>query len=451
MFQGRDTPPQSGLADQPAARRRSRIYYGWWLLGTAVVISVAAAVARESFKFLALPMTDEFGWSYVAFGGAWAVGQLMNGVTQPIIGYLFDRFNSRKVILTCVTATGLATAGLYWTSHYWHVIFLFSFVFSIAMGGASLAILWPLAARWFVKRLGFALGLLTAAPSLGRTLSAPITGLFMFQYGWQAGWLVLAAVALFVALPVGLKFLRNWPSDMGLKPDGDPETPLEIHSRGSRPALERGRFEVGRWWQAFRSPPIWFLLPALAVGGFTGSVVSHSVEPFARDLGHYGPTIVSTIHSVVFLLGAAGVVAGGWLADRYTRKKVLGAIYLAQGIAFLALVVGSQTLGGLWVFFFLAGLCSVAWMPIAFALVVDVYGLRSLGAIWGIGFLCQQMGNLVGPVLIGLAYEIIGFHALLFLACASMPVLASIAVFAINEQKYSSRYQAAVAGELAGN
>ena len=245
MFQGRDAPPQSGPADQPAARRRSRIYYGWWLLAAAVVISVAATGARDSFLLFRLPMAMEFGWSYVAFGGAWAIGQLMNGLTQPIIGYLFDRFNSRKVILTCVTAAGLATVGLYWASHYWHLIFLFSFVLSIAMGGASLAILWPLAARWFVKRLGLALGLLTAAPSLGRTLSAPITGLVVFQYGWQVGWLALGVIPLFVALPVGLKFLRNWPSDMGLKPDGDPETPLEIHSRGSRPAFERGRFEVG--------------------------------------------------------------------------------------------------------------------------------------------------------------------------------------------------------------
>ena len=447
MFQDRDTLPEPG----PAARRRSRIYYGWWLLGAAVVISVTTTGARDSFTVFAMPMTEEFGWSYLAFGLAWAIGQLMNGLTQPVIGYLFDRFNSRKVILACVAVAGLATAGLHWTSHYWHLIFLFSFVFSIAMGGASLAILWPLAARWFVKRLGLALGLLAAAPSVGSTFLVPVAGLLLAQYGWQVSRFAVAAIVLFFALPVGLKFLRNWPSDIGLKPDGDPETPPEIQIRGSAPALPRGQFEVDRWWQAFRSPPIWFLLPALVIGGFTGSVISHSEEPFARNLGHYGHTTASIIHSVVVNLGAVGAVAGGWLADRHTRKKVLGAIYLAQGIAFLALVVGSQTLGGLWVFFFLAGLCSVAWMPIAFALVVDVYGLRSLGAIWGIGFLCQQIGNLVGPVLIGLAYEIIGFHALLFLACASMPVLASVAVFAINEQKYSGRYQAAVGGELAGN
>ena len=446
MFQDRGTLPEPG----PAVRRRSRIYYGWWLLGAAVVISVATTGARDSFSLFGRPMTAELGWTYAAFGLAWAIGQLMNGLTQPIIGYLFDRFNSRKVILACVTAAGLATAGLHWTSHYWHLIFLFSFVFSIAMGGASLSILWPLAARWFVKRLGLALGLVTAAPALVSTLLAPITTLVMFQYGWKDGWLALGVIPLLVALPIGLKFLRNWPSDIGLKPDGDPETPPEVQIRGSAPTLQRGRFEVDRWWRAFQSPPIWFLLPALAIGGFTGSVISHSVLPFSLERGN-SLEAASIIPSVMLPLGAVGAVVGGWVADRFTRKKVLAAIYLAQGIAFLSLVVGPQTLASIWVFAVVAGLCGAVWMPVAFALVVDVYGLRSLGAIWGIAFLCQQMGSLVGPVLTGLAYGLTGSYASAFVACASMQVLASIAVFAINEQKYSGRYQGAVAGEVAGN
>ncbi len=329
---------------------------------------------------------------------------------------------------------------------------LFGFVFSIAMGGASLPILWPLAARWFVKRLGLALGMLTAAPALVSTLLAPISGLVLANYGWKDGWLALGAIILFVALPIGLKFLRNWPSDIGLKPDGDPETPPEIQIRGSAPALRRGRFEADRWWRAFRSPPIWFLLPALAVGGFTGSVVSVYVVSFAHEQG-YSLTTVSIILLVMAMLRGVGAVAGGWLADRFVRKKVLAAIYLAQGIAFVALAVGSQTLAGLWVFAVVAGLCGAVWMPVAFTLVVDVYGLRWLGTIWGIAFLCQQMGNLVGPPLGGLAYDLIGSYALVFVACASMQILASVAVFAINEQKYSARYQAAVGrtggGELA--
>ena len=449
MLQDKDTLPQPEPVDQPAARSHSRIYYGWYLLAVAAIVSITTTGARGSFTIFAFPMSEDFGWSYAVFAVAITIGQLMNGVTQPIIGYLFDRFDSRKVILICVITTGFATAGLYWTSHYWHLIFLFGFVFSIATGGTSLAILLPLAARWFVKRLGLALGLLTAGQSMGSTLMVPISVLFMSQYGWRVGWLTLGAIPLFLALLVGLKFLRNWPSDMGLKPDGDPETPMEVRRRGSAPAPQRGRFEVDRWWRAFRSPTIWALLPGLAIGGFTGSVVYHFV-PFAVDLG-YSLGKASTIHSVMVMLGAVGAVAGGWLADRFARKKVLGVIYLAQGISFLVLAVGSQTLVSLWVFSVVAGLCWAAWMPIAFALIVDVYGLRALGAIWGIVFLCQPIGSVVGPVLNGLVYEFTGSYALPLAACASMQILVSIPLFAINEKKYSGRYQAAVGGEVAGN
>ena len=449
MLRDKDTLPQPEPVDQPAARRRSRIYYGWYLLATAIIISIATSGVRDGFHVLIFPMRWELGWNMAAVAGAMAIGQLMSGVTQPIIGYLFDRFDSRRVILICVVATGLATAGLNWTSHYWHLIFLFSCVLSVVMGGASLAILWPLAARWFVKRLGLALGLLTAVVSMGSMVWTPGAVYFISRNSWQAGWLALSAISLFLALPVGLKFLRNWPSDMGLKPDGDPETPMEVRSRGSRPALRRGRFEVDRWWRAFRSPTIWALLPALAIGGFTGSVISLLV-PFAVDQG-YSLGTASTIHAAMVMLGGVGAVAGGSLADRFARKKVLGVIYLAQSISLLALVVGSQTLAGLWVFAFVAGLCSAAWMPIAFALIVDVYGLRALGAIWGVAFLCQQIGGVVGPVLIGLMYEFTGSYALSFAVCASIQIIVSIALLAINEKKYSGRYQAAVGGEVAGN
>lgn len=449
MVQDDDTLPQPEPLDRRATGRRSRIYYGWRLLAAAAIISVATRGVLDSFDMLLLPMAWEFGWSRLALSGAFALGQLINGVSQPIIGYLFDRFDSRRVILTCVAATGLTTVGLYWTSHFWYLLFLFSFVLPILMGGASLAILWPLAARWFLKRLGLALGLLAAATALGRILWPVAAGLFVFGFGWHGWWPVLGAIVLFLALPAGLVFLRNWPSDMGLKPDGEPETPLDIQSRGSRPAIQRGSFEVDRWWRAFRYPVIWALMPGLAVGGLTGFISSQIVQ-FAVDQGHPS-TMASNVHSVMIMLSAVGAIAAGWLSDRVNRKCLLGVIYVAQSVSLLALVLGSETLAGLLVFSVLAGLCWGAWMPIAFALIVDVYGLRALGVIGGLAFLCQQIGALAAPVVIGLAQGLTGFYALPFVASAVMLVIVSVATFAINERKYSGRYQAAVTWEEAGN
>jgi len=395
-------------------------------------------------------MSQEFGWSYASFAVVAAIGALTNGLTQPIIGYLFDRFNSRRVILISVAVIGLSTVALSWTSHYWHLVFLFGFVFSGAMGGASFGILGPLAARWFLNRRTLVLSLLLAASTMGSFFSPLISSMVIASYGWREAWMALGVILLFMALPPALIFVRNWPSDRGLKPDGNPETPMEARIRGSAPAVQRGRYEVERWWRAFRSPPTWALVPVFAIGGFADTVGSTFSGPFGNDSLLLGPELIAVFHTVMAVLGPVGAVAVGLVSDRFARKKVLGALFLAQGLAFLVLVVVPPFGFSLLLFAVLAGLSGTGWLVIALSLIADIYGLRALATLWGIAILFRSIGSLVGGVSGGLAIALGGYH-LFFAVCASMLVLASIAVFRINERKYSARYQANVEDEAVGN
>ena len=309
---------------QPASPRRSRIYYGWYVVAAAVIISVAVGGASESLSIFRLPMSEVFGWSYASFAVVAAIGALTNGLTQPIIGYLFDRFNSRRVILISVAVIGLATVALGWTSHYWHLVFLFGFVFSGALGGASFGVLGPLAARWFLNRRTLVLSLLLAASTMGSIFSPLISSMVIASYGWREAWMALGVILLFIALPPALIFVRNWPSDRGLKPDGNPETPMEARMRGSAPAVQRGRYEVERWWRAFRSPPTWALVPVFAIGGFADTVGSTFSGPFGNDSLLLGPEFIAVSHTVMAVLGPVGAVAVGLVADRFARKKSWG-------------------------------------------------------------------------------------------------------------------------------
>ena len=434
---------------QPASPRRSRIYYGWYVVAAAVIISVAVGGASEGLSIFGLPMIEEFGWSYASFAVVATIGALTNGLTQPIIGYLFDRFNSRRVILISVAGIGLATVALGWTSHYWHLVFLFGFVFSGALGGASFGILGPLAARWFLNRRTLVLSLLLAASTMGSIFSPPISGLFLTYYSWRDALMALGAILLFIALPPALIFVRNWPSDRGLKPDGNPETPTEARMRGSAPVLQRGRFEVECWSRAFRTSPICVILFLFAFEGFVDIFDSLIFSSFAVDSLLLGPELIAVSHTVMAVLGPVGAVAVGLVSDRFARKKVLGALFLAQGLAFLVLITVPFGFS-LLLFAVLAGLSGTGWLVIALSLIADIYGLRALATLWGIAFLFRSIGSLVGGVSGGLAIALGGYY-LSFAVCASMLVLASIAVFRINERKYSARYQANVEDEAVGN
>ena len=442
--------PQFESGAQPAAPRRSRIYYGWIVAAAAMIISAASVGVRDSFGLFVIPIAEEFGWSSIQFSAVVAAGGLVGGFSQPFLGHLFDRFNSRKVILTSVGVAGLTIVGLNWTASYWYLLTLYGVVFSTAMGGASFAILGPLVARWFLRRRTLVLALLMSVPTVGSLFLAPTTALVIAYYGWRLAWLVLGAVLLFLALPVGLKFLRNWPSEMGLRADGEPESPVEASIRGDAPLGQYGRFEVVSWRRAFRSPPIWVLLPVFAIGGFALSIVDIYFFSFVTDSG-FSLATAGILTSAMTLLGVIGAVAGGWLADRFPRKKVLGAALLAQGMALLVLI-SAQALPGFFLFAVLAGLSGTAWMVIALSLIADIYGLRALATLWGIAFLFNAIGRVFGPLLGGLAIDFTGgSYVLPFASCALMLVLASGMAFAVDERKYSARYQAATLGKVDGN
>ena len=445
-------------------RQRKNIYYGWYVMVTAMFIAGVTTGARNGFGVFVIPMSEDLGFTRTGISIAAGMGWLINGITQPLVGHIFDKFNSRKVILISLLVAGLATAGLSLTFHLYFLIFLFSFVLSTAMSGASIGTLMPLLARWFVKRRTLVLGLVASGSSIGGMVLIIFSGYIVDLFGWKVSWITLGAIVAVLAVPLGFVFLRNNPTEMGLLPDGDPDPVADGSS--PPPARRRGLFEVDQWYHSFRSPPIWNLSAAYTVCGITVGILSVHFVPYADGQLGVDPKLAATIFGVLTGLNAIGAIGGGWLADRFGRKNVLGTVYSVRCLAYLVLIggliaversisiplVGSAALPSLWIFAILAGFSWIASVPITASLTAEVYGLRALATISGISFLCHQIGAFISIILGGVLYDLTGSYLLPFSIAAACLVPAAIASFTINEKKYSVRYQTApAAGAAAGD
>lgn len=462
-----------------APQQRPGVYYGWYVVAAAMFIAAVTTGARNGFGVFVIPMSDAFDWNRTTISVAAGIGWLMNGITQPFMGHLFDKFNSRRVILISLLIAGIATAGLSLTFHYLFLIFLFSFVLSTAMSGASIGTLGPLLARWFMKRRTTVLGLVASGTSLGGLILIPFSAYLVELFNWRVSWIALGIIVTFVALPLGFLFLRNSPAQMGLQPDGAPDP--STGSADAPPERRRGLFEVDQWWQSFRSPPIWNLSAAYTVCGVTVGLISVHFVPYAEEQIGISPTLAGLIFGILTGLNVLGAIGGGWLADRFGRKNVLGTVYFVRGIAYLTLIggllsvqaifvgggeigyggvntaadpaetfrvdqftipfLGSPGVTSLWVFAILAGFSWIASVPITTSLTAEVYGLRALATISGISFLCHQIGAFVSIILGGILYDLTGSYLLPFALAGSLLIPASIAAYTINEKKYSARYQ----------
>ena len=431
------------------------MYYGWYVVITAMFIAAVTTGARNGFGVFVIPMSEAFDWSRTTISIAAAMGWLVNGVTQPLVGHVFDRYNSRRVILVSLVVAGLSTAALAFTFHILFLVFMFSFVLSAAMSGASIGTLGPLLARWFQRKRTTVLGLVVAGSSMGGLLLVPFSAYLVEVTNWRTSWAVLGLIIIAVALPLAFFFLRSRPSDLGLQPDGDPDPAQNAASE-----RRRGLFEVDQWWRSFRSRPIWHLSASYTVCGVTVGLISIHFVPYAQEHVGISPTTAGIIFGYMMGLNVLGGIGGGMLADRFGRKNVLAAVYFVRFIAYAALVGGLIVVQrdisipllpgppgpiSLWVFATLAGFSWIASVPVTTSLTADVYGLRALGTISGISFLCHQVGAFASITLAGVWYDKTESYLIPFVIAGALLLPASISAFTINEKKYSIRYQAAAA------
>ena len=427
-------------------KAKAPLYFGWYVCAATVFVAFVTTGARSSFGIFIIPLEEEFGWSRFMLSSAVGTGFLVNGLTQPFVGRLFDQFSGRTVIMVGLVIAGLATASLSLTFNYLFLFFVFGILLSTAMSAASVTNTMALLAKWFHRRRSTVLGINVAGASLGGLTLVPF-GMFLLQAtSWRVTWAALGLIILVLALPMVYFFIRNDPADMGLQPDGDTEEAIPANQLERK----RGPIEVEKWSESFRSWPMWQISAAYTVCGITTGMIAAHFVPYAIGQGLSG-TLAALAFGVMMALNVVGGLGAGFLGDRFGRKNLLAAVYVLRGIAFIFLLLFPGATG-VWIFALLAGFSWIASVPLTTSLTADVYGLRALATISGISFLCHQVGSFVSILAAGLLFDITGSYTLPFAIGGALLFPAAISAFSVRERKYSARYQtplstAAAAGD----
>ena len=429
-------------------RKESRggIYYGWYILAASFFTLFLATGSRNGLGVFIIPMTDDLGWSRGALSSAIAVGWFINGVSQPFIGRIYDRYGGRMVISVSLLILGSCTVLLSQVNSIWFLILIYGFIMSIAGGGASLVTIHAVLARWFYRKRGMALSIGTAGASAGSMVLAPFATYLILLAGWRMTWAVLGILILALGVPLALLLIRNDPADVGETPDGESGpaltasgTATERYSRASTATERRGPLEVDNWRDSYKSPPIWQLSGAYFVCGMTTAIIAAHYVPFAIDRGA-SPGTAALAFGLMTGLNVLGVIGVGIVSDRLGRKNLLAGIYAVRGLAYAMLILAPGTLG-IWGFAVIAGFSWIATAPLTSSLTADIYGLRTMGTLNGMSTFAHQMGGALSILMGGLLYDVFGAYDVPFAIAGAMLIGASLVSLSIRERKYSSRYQ----------
>ncbi len=369
---------------------------------------------RSSMGFFMAPISTEFGYGREVFAFSLALQNLCWGLFQPIAGAVADRFGTVKAL---IVGAVLYALGLYVTAvadSMWGLHIGAGILIGMGIAGTGFGVVLPALARMVApERRAFALGLGTAAGSAGQLLVIPVAQEFIASYGWQTALIILAAGALCMLL-LASPFRQD--AGIGARTSGDPQQSLPE-------ALREAKGHVHYW----------LLIAGFFVCGFQLAFITVHMPAFLTDQGFDAHVAVTSL-ALIGLFNIFGCLLSGSWSGKYSKKKLLGAIYALRAIAIALFMLLPITTTTVYLFSIVTGFLWLATVPPTSGLVAQMFGLRHMGTLYGIVFLNHQLGSFLGVWLGGYLYDQTGAYTVVWWVASGIALLTALIHIVIDER-----------------
>jgi len=366
------------------------IHPAWIVAGITFATLFATSGFRSAPSVLILPLEKDFGWQRDVISLAVAINVLLYGLTAPFAAALMERFTVRKVVMAALATVGTGALLTIWMNQSWHLMLLWGVIVGVGTGSMALVFAATIANRWFVKKRGLVIGILTAASASGQLVFLPGLSKLAEDPGWRASSLVIALGA-YLMVPLIYFFLKEDPQSANT-------TAYGAESTWQPPVLEKGnaaKIAVKALKDASKVRNFWYLVGSFFVCGLsTSGLIGTHFIPAAHD--HGMPQVVAaSLLALIGVFDVIGTIFSGYLTDRIDPRKLLFFYYLLRGLSLFLLpsILFSSLHPSTLVFIIFYGLDWVATVPPTVVLCRQVLGPEKGALIYGWVFAAHQIGG----------------------------------------------------------
>ena len=416
--------------------RKSRIHPAWIIAAITFATLFATAGFRSAPSVLILPLEDDFGWSRDVISLAVAINVLLYGLTAPFAAALMERFTVRKVVMAALTTVGTGALLTIFMTKSWHLMLLWGVIVGVGTGSMALVFAATIANRWFIKKRGLVIGILTAAAASGQLVFLPGLSKLAENPGWRASSLVIAFGA-YLMVPIIYFFLKEDPQSFNLKPYGAEENwvPAQLQKgNAARNAINALR-------DASKVKNFWYLVGSFFVCGLsTSGLIGTHFIPAAHDHGMMQVTAASLL-ALIGVFDVIGTIFSGILTDRIDPRKLLFFYYLFRGLSLFLLpsILFASVHPTTLVFIIFYGLDWVATVPPTVMLCRQVLKPEQGPVIYGWVFAAHQVGGSIAAFGAAVLRIKFGDYAIAFYITGLLCVITSYFVLKISDVKATSR------------
>ncbi len=409
--------------------RGKQAFYGWRIVAATFIIN-AFGIGTFFYGFSTFfnPMITEFGWSRTVMSGVFSLSRTEGGIAGPLNGWLVDHFGARKIMFLGVTITGIGFILLRTVNSPVSLYLIFGLILSMGFNMGFTHATSAAVAKWFVKKRGRALSILTTGNGVGGAIFVPVIAWLITQFGWRVSTLILGVATLAIPLPITL-IVRSTPEEMGLRPDGDiassedttAEPGYSLASSNAYTSPDEVNLTVR---EALKTRAFWVYAISMVLRAcILSAIVVHQI-PHLMDIGIEYETAASILGFMV-LMSIPGRFIFGWLGDRFNKRVLLFISCVLQGIG-IFIFINASTLPLLYLFVIVYGLGYGGAIPLTVALRADLFGRTNYATISGITMPLTMIGTVTAPLFAGYLYDTTQSYTLAFYVFIALIVLSGV-------------------------
>ncbi len=384
---------------------KSQIFYGWYIVMAHMALHFYMSVIFVYGMGVFLgPITTQMGWTRAQFSIAAGLQRVEGSVASPIIGFIVDKFGSKKVVLVGTFLIAIGVMSLSSVNSLW--IFYASYLLVGLGSSATIGIPFSTpVAKWFRRKRGTAMGWMF----VGATFSGiflPLLALAIENIGWRATLLFCSGGIIILGIPATF-IVRDNPEAYGFTPDG--YTPiLQTNSEDQLEKQPVSSIYGSTVTEAIRTPAFWILATIFGLLAMSTSAMFIHQIPYFESIGFSRAAATTTIATFTLLSGI-GRLGFGWIMDYIDPKLALAGLSVLTVIGLLSLLFITEYWHTL-IYALVLGIAFGGSIPARPILTSEYFGTRAFGSITGLMQSLGVLGAFIAPVLMGYVFDSTGSY-----------------------------------------
>ncbi|MGD2200046.1 MAG: MFS transporter [Candidatus Bathyarchaeota archaeon] len=412
----------------PSLRERLKdMYFGWYtVLAGAIIACWGYGSWYYGMSALFTPLIAEYGWTRAQLSAAFSMRSIEGGLEGPIGGMLIDRYGPKKITIISTIIASLGLLLVLFVRDIWQFVIVWGFVVSLGFNLGLYDTVNAAVAKWFVRKRGRAISLVTIGGGLGAPVVVPVMTWIIVNYGWRSALIFVSLSTLVICLPLAWFWMKDHPPEhYGLLPDGDTVIKTsDVEDNDRENAIEEYEFTPK---QALRTRSFWTMLIAFALNGGILAMVTMHQMPYLEDIG-IDPLAAAGVLGLMATMSLPGRVVFAWVGDRWGERRALMLGYALKTVGLLIWTT-ARTIPQIMVFVVLFGLGYGGTIPVQTSLRASFFGRKAYATITGYTTFFTALTNIVYPIFAGWTYDVTGSYTDAFLIIAGLQALAIVFMY----------------------